>query len=166
MATLYFVVTDDGQQHGPVEMDQLQQWAREGRVAPKTVIQRDSDNARLLASELPELAPIVNAPPITVPAVQPPDPLAYPGSGSRLQVGQDGRPLKSKVAAGLLGILAGSVGAHRFYLGYTSTGAWMVVACVVTCGYGSAITAIIGLVEGIMCLTGKMKDAEGRPLGD
>lgn len=163
---LYYVIALDGQSHGPVDMAQLQQWAREGRVAPSTVILRDSDGARLLALELPELAPVVSPPPITTTVAPPPPAVPAPLPGMRLQVGPDGRPLKSKVAAGLLGILAGSVGAHRFYLGYTNTGIWMAVACVATCGYGGIITGIIGLVEGIMCLMGNMRDSEGRPLGD
>ncbi len=71
---------------------------------------------------------------------------------------------KSKLVAGLLGIFLGSVGVHRFYLGYTSIGVWQIVATVVTCGMAS----LWGLVEGILYLASTSGsftvDADGRPL--
>ena len=54
-----------------------------------------------------------------------------------------------KVVAGILGILLGGFGAHKFYLGYTQTGIIQLVVSIVTCGMGG----IIGLVEGIIYLT-------------
>ena len=80
-------------------------------------------------------------------------------------VGPDGRPLKSKMTAGLLGIFLGSIGVHRFYLGYAGIGIAQIVVTIVTCGIG----AIWGLIEGILILTGSPSfstDAEGRPLAD
>ena len=70
--------------------------------------------------------------------------------------------LKSRMAAGLLGIFLGGFGVHRFYLGYNSIGVWQIVATVLTCGLAS----IWGLVEGIMILanSGITTDAAGRPL--
>ncbi|AQX83875.1 hypothetical protein ATE49_04050 [Elizabethkingia miricola] len=60
-------------------------------------------------------------------------------------------PYKSekKVAAGVLGILIGSLGIHKFYLGYTKAGIIQLIATFVTCG----IASVIGLVEGIIYLT-------------
>ena len=60
---------------------------------------------------------------------------------------------KSKVAAGILGILLGALGIHKFYLGYTSTGVIMLLVSILTLGFGAAIMGIIGLVEGIIYLT-------------
>jgi len=54
-----------------------------------------------------------------------------------------------KVLAGVLGILLGFLGIHRFVLGDTSGGIWRIVISVVTCGVGG----IIGLIEGIIYLT-------------
>lgn len=54
-----------------------------------------------------------------------------------------------KVVAGILGILLGGLGAHKFYLGYTTPGIIQLVVSVVTCGAGG----IIGLIEGIIYLT-------------
>ncbi len=77
-----------------------------------------------------------------------------------------GQP-KSKLAAGLLGIFLGWVGAHRFYLGYTGIGLVQLLLTLLTCFYGALITGPWGLVEGIMILTGGInKDANGRPLKD
>lgn len=56
---------------------------------------------------------------------------------------------KNKVVAGVLGILLGSLGVHRFYLGDMTGGLIRLAISVVTCGIGS----IIGLVEGIIYLT-------------
>ena len=68
---------------------------------------------------------------------------------------------KSKIAAGLLAILLGGLGIHKFYLGYTLPGVILLVTTIV-----GAITSIIligifilfatwaiGLVEGILYLT-------------
>ena len=54
-----------------------------------------------------------------------------------------------KLVAGLLGILLGGFGVHKFYLGYTKEGVIQLVVTLVTCGVGS----IIGLIEGILYLT-------------
>ena len=54
-----------------------------------------------------------------------------------------------KVVAGVLAILLGGLGVHKFILGYTQEGIIQIVITVVTCGFGS----IIGLIEGIIYLT-------------
>lgn len=59
-------------------------------------------------------------------------------------------PVQSqRVLAGVLGILIGSLGVHRFVLGDTTGGLIRIGITVVTCGAGG----IIGLVEGIIYLT-------------
>ena len=52
-----------------------------------------------------------------------------------------------KVTAGILAILLGGLGVHKFYLGYTTEGIIMIL--LLFCG----ISPIIGLVEGIIYLT-------------
>ncbi|MBT0607196.1 TM2 domain-containing protein [Aequorivita echinoideorum] len=54
-----------------------------------------------------------------------------------------------KILAGILGIVLGGFGVHKFILGYTQEGIIQIVITVVTCGMGS----IIGLIEGIIYLT-------------
>ena len=74
---------------------------------------------------------------------------------------------KSKVAAGILGILLGSLGVHNFYLGYTGKGVAQLLITLLTCGFGACVTSIWGLVEGILILTGSINvDGNGNPLGD
>ncbi len=60
---------------------------------------------------------------------------------------------KDRVAAGLLGIFLGSLGIHKFYLGYKKEAIIMLVVSVATCGIGASVMGIIGLIEGIMYLT-------------
>ena len=69
---------------------------------------------------------------------------------------------RSKVAAGVLGILLGWLGVHRFYLGSVGIGILQILVTLVTGGVGG----IWGFIEGILCLTGQMRDVDGLPLRD
>lgn len=55
-------------------------------------------------------------------------------------------PIKSKMAAGILGILLGGIGAHKFYLGRAGAGILSILFC------WTYIPAILGFIEGIMIL--------------
>lgn len=84
-------------------------------------------------------------------------------------VNNGGEP-KSKLVAGLLGILLGSLGVHDFYLGNTRNG--VIKLCLtligwIACGLGPIAAGVWGLVDGIMILVGKVTtDANGVPLKD
>jgi len=54
-----------------------------------------------------------------------------------------------KMIAGILAIVIGSLGIHKFVLGYTQEGIIQIIITFVTCGMGG----IIGLIEGIIYLT-------------
>lgn len=58
-----------------------------------------------------------------------------------------------RIVAGILAILLGPFGVHKFILGYTTQGIILLAITVATCGIGAAITSIIGLIEGIIYLT-------------
>ena len=74
---------------------------------------------------------------------------------------------KSKMAAGLLGIFLGSFDVHNFYLGYTGKAVAQLLITVLTCGFGSFVSGIWGLVEGIMILSGNINvDGKNIPLKD
>lgn len=60
---------------------------------------------------------------------------------------------KQKLTAGLLGIFLGSLGIHKFYLGYKKEALIMLLVSLLTCGFGASVMGIIGLIEGIMYLT-------------
>ncbi|MGM0385732.1 MAG: NINE protein [Actinomycetota bacterium] len=121
---------------------------------------------------------------------QPPGPQSWqqqPGSqgwgGPGQQYGQDPQA-RSRVVAGVLGILLGALGVHNFYTGYNQF-AWIqlgstigsVVLTVMTLGLFAPVSSVVipgiavwGLVEGIMFLTQRTgrysMDATGRPLRD
>ncbi|WP_064966493.1 TM2 domain-containing protein [Tenacibaculum ovolyticum] len=72
-------------------------------------------------------------------------------------IDENGTPVPNqeskKVLAGVLAIVLGALGIHKFILGYTKEGVIMLLGTVLTCGFGSMVTGIIGLVEGITYLT-------------
>lgn len=81
------------------------------------------------------------------------------------------RPAKSKVVAGILGILLGTIGIHNFYLGYNGKAIAQVLISVLSLGFLSWVSCIWGLVEGILILVSKPgdtwhKDADGNELSD
>ena len=61
--------------------------------------------------------------------------------------------MKEKLPAGLLAILLGYLGIHKFYLGYTREAMIVLLVTVLTCGLGASVMGTIGLVEGIVYLT-------------
>ncbi|MBL8757219.1 MAG: TM2 domain-containing protein [Phycisphaerae bacterium] len=63
-----------------------------------------------------------------------------------------------KIPAGVLGILLGCLGIHKFILGYTGAGLIMLLVTILTFGIAGTIMAIIGLVEGIIYLTKSDED--------
>jgi hypothetical protein len=65
---------------------------------------------------------------------------------------------KQKIVAGLLQIFLGGFGAGRWYLGDNG----IALAQLFTCG-GLGVWA---LIDGIMMLTGNVRDKQGRPLRD
>ncbi len=67
-------------------------------------------------------------------------PIQYPGADKKLP-------------AGLLAILLGAFGVHKFYLGYTNAGIVTLLITLLTCGIGGGVMHIIGIIEGILYLT-------------
>lgn len=64
---------------------------------------------------------------------------------------------KSRLAAGLLAIILGSLGIHNFYLGFNARGTVQLVLCLagglLTCGLGSIAALVWGFIEGVMLLS-------------
>jgi TM2 domain-containing membrane protein YozV len=67
-------------------------------------------------------------------------PVQYPGS-------------EKKLLAGILGIVLGAFGVHKFVLGYTNAGIAMLLITLLTCGLAAPIMHVIGIIEGIIYLT-------------
>lgn len=59
-----------------------------------------------------------------------------------------------KIVAGICAILVGGFGVHKFILGYTTEGVIQLVITLLTCGAGS----IIGIIEGVIYLTKSDED--------
>ncbi len=83
-------------------------------------------------------------------------PLVPAAGGYQPMQGYEGGPpaqtlpgADKKVVAGICAIAVGGFGVHKFILGYTTEGIIQIVLTVFTCGMGS----IVGLVEGIIYLT-------------
>jgi TM2 domain-containing membrane protein YozV len=134
---MYKIIGADGREYGPVTVEQMHQWIREGRVNAQTKVQPEGSTEWKPLGEIPEFA--------AAPSPVSPPMLAQPGTRPS---GAD-----KKLPAGICGILLGCLGVHKFVLGYTREGIIMLLITVLTCGYGAAVVGIIGLIEGIIYLT-------------
>lgn len=72
-----------------------------------------------------------------------------PGGQQTPNSGNGNYKSEKKLAAGLLGILLGTFGANKLFLGYTKEGIIQIVVNICTCG----IATVIPLIEGIIYLT-------------
>ena len=60
---------------------------------------------------------------------------------------------ENKVLVGILAIFLGSIGVHKFILGYKKEGIIMLLVTLLTFGVGASVMYIIALIEGIIYLT-------------
>ena len=74
--------------------------------------------------------------------------------GASLATGSQGIGGKNRIVAGVLGVLLGCLGIHKFYLGYTKQGLIMLLVTLITSWtwIGPGVMAIIGLIEGVLYL--------------
>ena len=86
--------------------------------------------------------------------IQPPTPI-YGQSAVQdwKQAGAD-----KKVIGGILAIILGGLGIHKFMLGYQKEGLTMLLVSVLSCGTLYPVMHVIGIVEGIMYLTKSDED--------
>jgi len=81
--------------------------------------------------------------------IQPPAPLyAQPQTDDWQKAGAD-----KKIIAGILGIVVGAFGIHKFVLGYQKEGLTMLLVSILSCGTLAGFMHVIGIIEGIMYLT-------------
>lgn len=59
---------------------------------------------------------------------------------------------KDKIIAGVLALLLGAFGAHKFYMGNTKAGVIYLLVSLLSCGTLATIAGILALIEGIMIL--------------
>jgi TM2 domain-containing membrane protein YozV len=63
------------------------------------------------------------------------------------------RANSQKIAAGILGLILGEFGIHKFILGMTGPGLVMLLITVCSCGFAVPVIWVIGIIEGIIYLT-------------
>jgi len=136
---MYKIIGADGKEYGPVSAELLRDWIQQGRVSPQTQARPEGSTDWKPLSSFQEFTTASVAPPLISAPVK--DDRASP-----------------KVAAGICGILLGSLGVHKFILGYTGAGLIMLLATLLTCFLAAPVISIIGLIEGILYLT--KSDAE------
>ena len=140
---MYRIIGTDGQQYGPISIDQMRRWSLEGRVNAQTLVQVEGAQEWKPLSSVPELAAELKAPP----------PISAAGSSMSMSASSGNPRASNKIAAGVCGILLGSLGVHKFILGYTGAGLIMLLVTLLTCFLASPLMHIIGLIEGIIYLT-------------
>jgi len=139
---MYRIVGKDGQQYGPVTAEQLRAWIAENRANAQTLAQAESAQEWKPLGSFPEFAPDLKPPMVS--ATAPPTITLLPSVPVPRAA--------NKIPAGICGILLGSLGIHKFILGYTGPGLIMLLVTLLTCGIGGCVMHVIGLIEGIIYL--------------
>ncbi len=138
-----------GQQFGPVTFEQLKQSAAGGALSPSDYVWTEGMPNWKAASEI---AGLFSGPP----------PLAGAGAPGGVSYSQPSSPASqfsgTKIAAGVMGILFGSLGVHKFVLGMVWPGLISLLLTLCSCGTLLPITQAIGIIEGILYLTKNDED--------
>jgi TM2 domain-containing membrane protein YozV len=155
----YFLAIDGQQQQGPFPVHQL--LARGMR--PESLVWCEGMGAWQRADSVPELAALLSPRPSPIGYPQPPaygaapvGVMQYPAApppGSYSSVPPYNPSDSKRVIAGVIGILLGSLGVHKFVLGYSTAGVVMLLVSVLSCFTLSPVMGLIGLIEGIIYLT-------------
>lgn len=147
-----YYIADGMVQRGPFDMQDL---PGQGLRADTLVWKEGMEQWRR-ADEVEELifAGMLNVAPPTLPPATPPAPgipVATPYNPAANATSAN------KVLAGVLGIVLGTFGVHKFVLGMVGPGVVMLLIGLVggflTCGIASVVTQVIGIIEGIIYLT-------------
>lgn len=149
---LEFFIAAGQQQRGPFAVDRL---LAEG-VTAQTLVWREGMVAWQAAGTVAELSHLFARPMGVPPIPQPAIAVGYAGPGYF----PPGSPIPSdvqskKILAGIMALMFGTFGVHKFVLGQTNAGlirlaCTILGACIVV---GPAAMHIIGIIEGIIYLT-------------
>jgi TM2 domain-containing membrane protein YozV len=144
---MQYYIGEGTQQRGPFTIEQI----RAMRIGPETLVWHEGMTQWQPARTLAELqsAPKGAGAPPTVP-------VATAVGYAQAPVYNPGE--SKKVLAGVMGILFGGLGIHKFVLGFTGAGLVLLLTTVLTCGFAGIVTHLIGLIEGIIYLS--KSDAE------
>jgi TM2 domain-containing membrane protein YozV len=133
---MYKIIGTNGRPYGPVSAEEIRRWIAENRVNAQTSVQMEGSQEWKPLGSFSEFASELKA--VPPPIAPPPSTIASRAS--------------NKIPAGVCGILLGSLGIHKFILGYTGAGLVMLLVTILTCGIAGVVTHIIGLIEGIIYL--------------
>lgn len=133
---MYKIIGTDGKQYGPVAADEIRRWLAQNRINAQTLVLAEGTTDWKPLSAFPEF---LGAGASTPPTIGP----SSSATASRAS---------NKIAAGICGILLGSLGIHKFILGYTGAGIVMLLVTLLTCGVAGCVMHLIGLIEGIIYL--------------
>lgn len=159
-----YFLADGSVQKGPFPVEQL---IAQG-LKRDTLVWREGMPQWLRAETVPELAMLFTgyqqtqqyAPPPPPPVgggfAQPPVAAGFqptPGPFPPTPGFNAAQANSQKIAAGICGILIGSLGVHKFVMGMTGPGLVMLLVSVCTCGAAWPVMHVIGIIEGIIYLT-------------
>jgi TM2 domain-containing membrane protein YozV len=134
----WYVLRDGVTQYGPYDEEQLHALAEEGRVVVTDLLWKEGTADWVPASSLADLFafhPVPNSPP------PPPHLNAIADYGT------------TKIVAGIMGIVLGSLGIHKFIIGATKPGLIMLAVTVLSLGCCALPMMAVGIAEGIIYLT-------------
>jgi TM2 domain-containing membrane protein YozV len=131
---VYRIIGSDGKPYGPVGAEEIRRWLAENRVNAQTLVQADG---------IQEWKPLISFPEFASEFKNAPPPVAPSLAAARASI---------KIPAGICGILLGSLGIHKFILGYTGAGLVMLLVSLLSCFILSPVMHLIGLIEGIVYL--------------
>ena len=115
---MYKIIGTDGRPYGPVSAEEIRRWIAENRVNAQTSVQMEGSPEWKPLGSFSEFASGLKA--VPPPIAPPPSAVASRAS--------------NKIPAGICGILLGSLGIHKFILGYTGAGLVMLLVTILTCG--------------------------------
>lgn len=143
MNAKWYVLRDGATQFGPYDEEQLHSLAEEGRVVVTDLLWQEGTADWVAASSVAGLFPFH-----PVPSTPPPPPHVV----AKADFGG------TRIVAGVMAIVLGTLGVHKFVIGATKPGIIMAAVSVLSCGCFSPAMLAIGVAEGIIYLT--MSDDE------
>lgn len=157
----YFYAQAD-HQRGPVGAAELISM----QLPPSTLVWREGMRQWERLDSVAELAAantVNSAGPTAAPIPPTPPPMYGPAQTANFAtpVGSGNAPpfdSSKRIVAGVFAIVMGSLGIHKFILGYTTAGLIMCLVTIFTCGYGGLIFFPIGIAEGIIYLSKSDED--------
>lgn len=132
--------SDGSTRQGPVSEPELASMIASGTVGARTLVWAEGMPDWVEAGTLNDLPDARAMAPAPQPALRP--------------IPRNGQPdyhafTQKRIAAGVLGILLGAFGIHKFLLGFTKEGIIMLLVMIFTCG---SVSGLIGFIEGIIYL--------------